>query len=482
MSGSELKDFLTPSNFSYPVNQRIETDIIYPVSKSQSQVKFIFDKKGILDNNSKVRLKVTCAQVGGNEPNCFLPIHTGISSVISRAWLEIGGRRVSMSESCGSFNTLLNLSYTQEFKQGILKTQEGIFPKTKGASSNGLATTGLLGVFNGGQNSSIDPQIKLKSTEALSPEFAIPLSRLIPMLKGFQLPLFAIDQEVSLTIEFQKDLLNTRYCQRQGEAGTTSKIAVDDCILMADLLYYPDDMDDIAMKIGSSQGYAHLFDEIIVVEATENALKKAGDPPIGAGLHQTTQYEQQIALAGKTLKGIAVQSFKIANGLEGVYTSSDDNIEDSYNFVINSVPFYAQDIKNSALKYTEVGKIFGRNLSVNSNEYCFLNQVTDVAGNAGGQFVAAASAFTDLELEGHSQQVRTATQRWLGLQLSKESMGVGGKVLSNLPILFRRKREIMADNVYPGAVADSLTPVKLTFFCVTGNVLLLKSGQATIIQ
>ena len=480
MSGSELKDFLTPSNFSYPVNQRIETDILFPVSKNQQQVKFVLDQKGILDNNSKVRLKLLTAQVGGVEANTFLPIHTGISSIISRAWLEIGGRRVSMLEKTGGFNTLLNLSYTQEFKEGILKTQEGICPVTRGATNNGGTIDGLLGITN--EVAEVPAEIKLKSTTALSPEFSIPLSRLIPMLKGFQLPLFAIDQEVSLTIEFQPDILNTRYCQRAGEAVTTSSINVDECVLMADYLYYPDDMDDIAQKIGSNSGYAHLFDEIIVVEATESRLIPTGGAAIGAGLHRPATYEQQIALAGKTLKGIAVQSFKVANGLEGVYVSNDDNIEDRYNFVIDSVPFYAQDVYNSSFKYGEASKLFNRPLSINSNEYSFLNQVTDVAGNAGGAFVAAQSAFSDWTLELHSQQVRTATQRWLGLQIAKESMGVGGKVLSNLPILFRRTRQIMNDNVYPGAVPDYSTPVKLTFYCVTGNVLLLKSGQATIIQ
>ena len=58
MSDLGLKDFLSPGGFSYPVNQRVETDILFPVSKSQQSVKFIFDKKGILDNNSKIRLKL----------------------------------------------------------------------------------------------------------------------------------------------------------------------------------------------------------------------------------------------------------------------------------------------------------------------------------------------------------------------------------------------------------------------------------------
>ena len=212
---SELRDFLSPQAFNYPVNQRVETDILFPVSKSQSSVKFVFDKKGILDQNSKVRLKcLVPQQAGPAEGNSFFPIHTGVSAMISRAWLEIGGRRVSTLERVGDYNTLLNLSYTPEYKKLILQTQEGVSDHIVGAEDTAGTTTGLIG-SSGELNTTVDKSIKLKSTSALSPEFSIPLSRLIPMLKGFQLPLFAIDQEVSLTIEFQKREELYMYCKAQ---------------------------------------------------------------------------------------------------------------------------------------------------------------------------------------------------------------------------------------------------------------------------
>ena len=143
MSGNELKNFLMPRTMNYPVSQRIETDILYPVSFSQSSTKFVFDKKGILDANSQLQIKLLVPeQAGPVASNAFLPINTGISAVVSRAWLEIGGRRVSTLENVGDFNTFLNTSYNSDYKKQILKSKEGFLGNVGPASKIGAVITG----------------------------------------------------------------------------------------------------------------------------------------------------------------------------------------------------------------------------------------------------------------------------------------------------------------------------------------------------
>ena len=202
----------------------------------------------------------------------------------------------------------------------------------------------------------------------------------------------------------------------------------------------------------------------------------------GAGLHQPSKYSHQLALAGKTVKSIIVQPVKIANSLCGDYVANDDQVEDNYNWVIDSKPYYANDVKNSAFKYKEACSVVGRALSINNWEYCFLNQVSPVIGNTGGIFATVDSGFTDYTLEGHSQQLRTAQQSWRGVSFAKESLSISGRKISNLPILFNRTRQIMNANVYPSVVADYLTPVLVRFFAITTKILLMKDGQTTVIQ
>ena len=64
-------------------------------------------------------------------------------------------------------------------------------------------------------NNKTQNKYHLKKSAQESPEWVLSLSQLIPMMRGVMLPLFAIRQEVSLTIEFQKDELNTRIMRRR---------------------------------------------------------------------------------------------------------------------------------------------------------------------------------------------------------------------------------------------------------------------------
>ena len=76
-SGRGLPSVLKTQTYERPENQDITTDILYPVSINQSQAKFVFDRKGVLDSNSQIVIRQTCNQVGAAEQECYLPTSTG---------------------------------------------------------------------------------------------------------------------------------------------------------------------------------------------------------------------------------------------------------------------------------------------------------------------------------------------------------------------------------------------------------------------
>ena len=75
----DLPEVLKVQPLSRPVNQECSTDILQPTTFSQSYAKFVFEKKGILDSNSK--LHVAQIVVNSDRPdvdtNSFLPTSTG---------------------------------------------------------------------------------------------------------------------------------------------------------------------------------------------------------------------------------------------------------------------------------------------------------------------------------------------------------------------------------------------------------------------
>jgi len=474
----ELANFLKPTNMVEPMQQRIETDILYPTSFSQSSARFVFDRKGILDSNSMLRLKLKVAeQAGGAESNAFLPISTGVSSLISRAWLEIGGRRVSTLEGNGHFQTFVHCASSSDHKEQILKAREGYLGNVGPADSTNATIMGKIGKHPE-SDSDFSGKYKLTSTSA-SPEWAIPISKLIPMLRDFQLPLFAIEQQVTLNIEFQKQELDGRYCLKAGEAAVASTIDQEACILACDYLFYPTQMQNIADQIGANSGYAHGYDEVIMVESNEPA---SGVNP-GAGLHAVNvKYSHQVALAGRLLKSLVIQSFKFSNALQGIYTSSADQIEPSYNVLVESRPYYSNDVVNPSFKHREVGSVLSHALNLNDWEYSFSNQISPVVGNTGGEFAIGLSGFSDYTVEGISQQVRSGSQQWTGMSFADVNFDVQGVQLSNLPITLNRTRSINSNNLYPTGVPDYNTNCLIRIFAITAKILVIKNGQATVVQ
>ena len=98
------------------------------------------------------------------------------------------------------------------------------------------------------------------ANEANCPTFMVSLSQLIPFLKGLQLPLFAINQEVALNIEWTDDLEGHRFQKRDGGDPLTSAFVEKDCLICADYLFYPDLMEDMADEIMNKGGYDAPFD------------------------------------------------------------------------------------------------------------------------------------------------------------------------------------------------------------------------------
>ena len=139
-SGRGLPSVLKTQTYERPENQDITTDILYPVSINQSQAKFVFDRKGVLDSNSQIVIRQTCNQVGAAEQECYLPTSTGALGMVSRAYLTIGGRRVSNLESVGHWGTWKRLHWSDEYKTGIANVKQGGADVFCGSASRAVET------------------------------------------------------------------------------------------------------------------------------------------------------------------------------------------------------------------------------------------------------------------------------------------------------------------------------------------------------
>tara|TARA_R110001599_G_scaffold320831_1_gene531197 strand:- start:11359 stop:12900 length:1542 start_codon:yes stop_codon:yes gene_type:complete len=510
-SGVSLPALLRTAPLERPENQRLETDLLYPVAFSQTSTKFVFDRKGILDSNSCIKFRVTCARTDGvafdNDAGqiCYFPTSTGAAAAIQNAYLEIGGRRVATLQDVGHWTTWKRHHWSNEFKEGIAIPKQGgndVFLGSKSRAYPPAAPFGTIGRFSneyaqsaGASDNFTRKKYRLEATSADTFEAALSLSQLIPMLKGVLLPLFAIKQEVSLVIEWSEDKVGTRFCKSKalspaaGDIPVTSKIDQPSCLIMADYLYYPDQLQALGEDIMSRGGYDLVYEELQVAYNAENS---AGTRAAGS----TLATETFLPLGGKRVKSVVQQSqFNGAVGNAnsylnnvGIYNSKALVGGESMNLTIDSNPFYAIPLSNPALQFKEANAVEGIPLQLNAMLYDFtpsldvakanyIQGISDRHFNGFNQDAlliasAAAPAF-DKGLAGDA-----SAHHWVGVKISNAAGN--GVRMSNTPMIWSRRSTLIA----PGAMGldDAVVKWILRYFVVTERVLNISNGIVNMIE
>tara|TARA_R110000824_G_scaffold109215_5_gene256712 strand:+ start:5318 stop:6898 length:1581 start_codon:yes stop_codon:yes gene_type:complete len=256
---------------------------IDPLVFSDTFARFKFDNKGILDSNTTLQCCILAANGGGQgspEAQSFLPIGVGAHSLIQRARLLIGGKIVSSID---------NNPYYQAVVKGFQPTddralrsrilQGDLWDWNIHKNLDREEKDNTIGMNKFFIPSTSQPQATLETT----PQYAIPLSELFPVLKHKMLPLFAMDEDVIVEIEMNNadgtgaNAGGRRLCYNGDVASGT---AADNNIvgarvgwkLYADYLFYENDQ---MMALGDrlkSGGFSFVYPDI---QSTTKVLQSA---------------------------------------------------------------------------------------------------------------------------------------------------------------------------------------------------------------
>lgn len=418
----------------------------------------VADWTAVSGNNFSVEL-------GAEDNPAFLPIATGISSLIRRAYLEIGGRRVSTLEELGHYNTFKKLSQSVEYRTNVMSAQEGGHNQFYGSANVANTEKGLIGLVS----DTVPKFQKMGSTSTTSGQFSLALADIIPMLRGLQLPLFLINQEVSLHLEFQPDVSSKRCIQQNHGleySGTT--INQSKFFVIADYLYYPTQMAQMRQEIFGAGGFNLPYEDIFTIQSQ---IPKVAEPDlVSPNDYNREEVNRDLALGGKKVRAIILQKEGTANNLMGVYHSSAFQRGERYNWNIDSVPFYSIDITNEGLKYNECSKVFGTPLQIPQSVYTLADTVDEQQ-----DLDYDISYITDKELEGSETGIKSleqnrmsGQQNWVGLEIGNKDGE--GRVLSNMPLEYRAVIERKTDN------DEYDIDFTYRFFVLTQKLLNIKNG------
>ena len=234
----------------------VETSILDPVVKSDTFCRFVFLNKGILHSHSKITLGLTAPD--GNSR--FYSPNVGIHQLVSRCALKVGTKTLQEIDGYNFLSAYKSLFISNEHQKEREQVQSGRSiahefrydnnDDIAGGTGNntqsffyGLSNGREYNDHTGASFASATPDLVVHQWADIknTPVFQIALSELFPMLKQTQLPLYMMQEQVSVELHFDPTNVN-RAQAPQGTATATYAINQDELKLIADYIYYPQEM------------------------------------------------------------------------------------------------------------------------------------------------------------------------------------------------------------------------------------------------
>ena len=470
MSG--LPDALTPSIMKSVSTMSIETNVLDPIVVNQNFVRFVLERKGILDTGSCVSFALQTTGAQG-----FLPLKTGIHSVIKRAVLRIGSKIVAVTDEYPHYQTIRRQFKTVEEKsqKDMIKvgTVDAMCPSNAQDGKYQIRDV----VYNTGNTAStIPPEIKLTSL-ALGPIFSIKISELFPMMRSVQLPLYLINEpcSIELSLNTQPDgagNVGNIACMDSAQANTEVKINLDSVKFLADYLIYNDDsMNETAKRVMSKEGLIIPYEDIISTVADYEALGTA--PTLGS--KQSQNFSRDIGISGMSVRSMLISSSSSANNssnvLLGKYKSDAFNVPDSLQLRVNDAQFFPRPLVSESQKSYQLSRVFNTDISVLNCEYS--NDMITNKEDEDNQI--SNNMITSVTLEGHQQVVLEGRQHYLGVDMATPTEGIGrdgrGFMVGQKPV--QLIQEIQRTNTNNNSR-------KIRVFSVVERVMRLQAGLVTV--
>jgi hypothetical protein len=465
-------------------NMNIKTEVLDPITITQSQAVFQIPKTGILDGGSMVQLGVLA------DPVNFFPLNTGIHGLIKSVFLKIGGKVLASNQDYAHYTTMMRQFETPEHRAYVDMVKSGaIGDRWSQETDSRLIYRDMTATGNAGATRNLNPPTFLRPTldEATTPLFSVPLSTLVPMMRSRQLPLMALKEHVYLEINFNSQAANAPgkiTCVNQGQdAQSAVSVSLNNIKFISDHLYYTSEkMDNLLQQTMSQNGLSFLYEDLLLTNANVPAL---------AGLAgvQEQPIERKIAVSGKTVRNIMVADKNVGqtHAFLGDYVSTDLVKPSSYNFRINDQLVYDRSPKEAPRKYNELAQVLNKPLMVPNQIYSF--DVDSDKSRADGR-VNQNSVFIG-QVAGHQMPNATTTANANDIRSTSHYIGydattTGFNVLGNgaqvgvKPILFQKTYTRQADQGGPPQVSGQNSARELRIFCGIEKAAVIKNGEITL--
>jgi hypothetical protein len=353
MSQYTKPDFLKAGPVLTDPTSRIDTEVLEPVFHSDTFCRLRLSNKGVLNAGSRITF---CVKSPSTES--FYPLSVGVGALISRVAFKSGGKTICEVQDWGHLH-----AYESAFiDQSVIKEREQFLSgralsMTSAYTDNDPNESTHITLDNGKEKvvDTADPALtnhlvhdfmKLNN----EPVFSVRLDDLIPCLKGQELPLFKIMEDVDIEITFSDNKKRVSIASG-GDDTKAFTIKTSETRLIADYTFL--DVEEMGAYMKGDKGYSYTFLEPRLTKTTlattadwENQIRNVGGAGRVVRRAIVSITSEQITASGP-IKSVLCDYRSIApqSTGKGVYGKLTANFKKNDRFL------YPIDRSNSALHF-----------------------------------------------------------------------------------------------------------------------------------
>jgi len=247
----KIPDLMRIGSIPTDLSQDMDTEVLDPVVHNDNFCRFVLSNKGFLHSFSKITLGVKA--LATKEFSTF-PAGVGVHSLIQRCALRIGTTTVAEIDDfnhwMGYKSMFIDMDTNLEretYLTGRVLAYRLDYNDTENDiddinASNLYIKNNLEPVADGAGAATLEPNIFIQNQN--SAVFSVSVADLFPFLRFNQLPLYMIDQQISIELHFQPADTLRRCCfENTGETtGGIFEIDQTQTKFISDYIYYDGDL------------------------------------------------------------------------------------------------------------------------------------------------------------------------------------------------------------------------------------------------
>jgi len=353
----KIPDLMKIGSIPSDLSQDMDTEVLDPVVQSDNFCRFVLTNKGFLHSFSKITLAVK--ELTGKE-NATFPAGVGIHSLIQRCALRIGTTTVAEIDDFNSWmgykSMFIDMDTNLEretFLTGRTLAYRLDYNDTEGDIDNINASNLYL-------ENRLDPVIDGAGSADLAPAefirnenkavFSVSVADLFPFLRFNQLPLYMIDQQISIELYFQPADTLKRCCTKKSElTGGIFEIDQTQTKFISDYIYYDGDLMEQYRNQNKEMNWTYTDYRLAKRTITSATLLTANTIDIGGAGR----------LINRVITGLEFQAVNDTSVLNAFHSTAPDMTVDNNgiattNLIYNDNRLYPIDRSNNALHFHDL--------------------------------------------------------------------------------------------------------------------------------